>query len=166
MAENIKNWVEISSVMIGVSLTVLTLMIGFRYPLDSIFLRASAWALLVAVILFTNAVTTNAKTMYEMSRGSPQNIIDRWVKFAEFSFGLGFTMVLSAFAFVTYQIVDIIAPTILLGSAWLIMMFYTYLDAALPDLQYKWLRSLKRNVWFLIELGVLLIIYIDWLNLF
>lgn len=75
-------------------------------------------------------------------------------------------MVLSAFALVTYQMVDIIAPTILLGSAWLIMMFYTYLDATLPDLQYKWLRSLKRNVWFLIELGVLLIIYIDWLNLF
>ena len=164
MAENIKNWVEISSVMIGVSLTVLTLIIGF-IPLDSIFMRACVWTLLMAVILFTNAVTTNAKTMYEMARESPEHIIDRWVKFAEFSFGLGFTMVLSAFAFVTYQIVDIIAPTMLLGSAWLIMVIYTSLDGTQPDLRFKALRSLKRNVWFLIELGVLVLIYADWLNL-
>ena len=164
MSENIKNWVEISSVMIGVSLTVLTLMIGFL-PLDSIFMRVCVWALLLAVILFTNAVTTNAKTMYEMARDSPQNIIERWVKFAEFSFGLGFTMLISAFAFVSYKMVDIIAPTTLLVSAWLIMMLYTHLDAAHPDLRFKWLRSLKRNVWFLIELGVLLLIYIDWLNI-
>ena len=117
---NIKNWVEISSVMIGVSLTVLTLILGFL-PIDSLIMRACVWALLVAVVLFTNALTTNAKALYELSQGTEK--IDHWIKFAEFSFGFAFTLVLSAFAFISYRIVDdIIAPSILLGSAWLIMI--------------------------------------------
>jgi len=164
MSENLKSWVSISSVMIGASLTVLTLMIGFL-PLDSIFLRACVWALLVSVILFSNALTANARAAYELNRGTPDEDITRWVKFAEFSFGLAFTMLLSAFAFVTYCIVDIIAPTVLLGSAWLIMMIYTAMDVTEPEVRFKGLRSLKRNIWFLIELLVLLLIYVDWLNL-
>lgn len=158
---NIKNWVEISSVMIGVSLTVLTLIFGF-IEINSLLMRACVWALLGAVVLFTNALTTNAKALYELSQGAEK--INHWIKFAEFSFGFAFTLVLSAFAIISYRIVDIIAPTVLLGSAWLIMISYTYLDAQ-PGQRFKGLRSMKRNLWFLIELGVLILIYIDKLNI-
>ncbi len=158
---NIKNWVEISSVMIGVSLTVLTLIFGF-IEINSLLMRACVWALLGAVVLFTNALTTNAKALYELSQGAEK--INHWIKFAEFSFGFAFTLVLSAFAIISYRIVDIIAPTVLLGSAWLIMISYSYLDTQ-PGQRFKGLKSMKRNIWFLIELGALILIYIDWLNI-
>ena len=131
-SDSVRNWVAISSAMIGVTLTILILIItllgGEGTTFDTLGNRIIIYLLLVAFVLFVNAVTTNARVLYEMARASEESFVNKWIKFAEFSFGLGFTLVIVTFALTTYIYVDILASTILMVVAWIIMFIYTFLN--------------------------------------
>lgn len=166
-ADSVRNWVAISSAMIGVTLTILILIVtllgglGGGTPFNYLGNKVIIYLLLVAFVLFVNAVTTNARVLYEMARASEETFVNRWIKFAEFSFGLGFTLVVITFALTTYIYVDILASTILMVVAWIIMFIYTFLNDPTDKSVFAALRSWKRNFWFIIELVGLVFLYLD-----
>ena len=115
----VKNWLLLSVELIGVTLTILTLMWTFDTLIPIV-----SYMLLVAFIIFINAVTTNSKLIYEAAHDADKEILRKWESFAEYSFGIGFTLVICAFAVGAYVILgeDLIGPTLFMGSAWIIMM--------------------------------------------
>lgn len=166
---SIQNWVTISSTMIGVTLTILTLVLTFLVPQDPNFdmlgRRLIVYLLLAAFILFVNAVTTNSRVLYELTRDAEESFINTWIKFAEFSFGLGFTLIIVTFALTSYIYVDILAATILMTVAWIIMFIYTFLNDPLDTSLFAALRSAKRNLWFIMEVVSLIFLYVDELDI-
>ncbi|MFX1535553.1 MAG: hypothetical protein ACFFDI_15115 [Promethearchaeota archaeon] len=171
-ADSVRNWVAISSAMIGVTLTILILIMTlFPSGFDNLGTKLIVYLLLISFVLFVNSVTTNSRVLYELARQSPEGFVNKWVKFAEFSFGLGFTLVIITFALTAYLIVDIIASTILMLVAWIVMFIYSFLNDPTDTSVFAALRSWKRNLWFIIELVGLIFLYLDafgiipWLSL-
>ncbi|MFX1251747.1 MAG: hypothetical protein ACFFCZ_09075 [Promethearchaeota archaeon] len=160
-ADSVRNWVAISSAMIGVTLTILILIMTLYPDFDNIGSKLIVYLLLASFVLFVNSVTTNSRVLYELARKSPENFVNKWVKFAEFSFGLGFTLIIITFALAARLIVDIIASTILMLVAWIVMFIYTFLNDPTDTSVFAALRSWKRNLWFIIELVALIFLYLD-----
>ena len=70
------------------------------------------------------------KINYEIGKGTEERYINRWVAFAEYSFGLGFTFEIISFAILGYKyLIDIsgdkllalMLPIIFLAATWCIM---------------------------------------------
>jgi hypothetical protein len=163
---NFRSWSNISSVMIGATLTILALIWGF-FPTGGVI--TSSCLLLVSFSLFVNATTINEKIIYEIGKGTEEKYVNRWISFAEYSFGLGFTFEIISFAILAYKYIFLISPDpslalllpiIFLAVTWLIMMIYNMLNAY--DKSFKFLRSMKRNIWLLIEVIALIIIIFDY----
>ena len=157
----VKNWLLLSVELIGVTLTILTLMWTF-----GIQIRIVSYMLLIAFIIFINAVTTNSKLIYEAAHKAEARILRKWESFAEYSFGIGFTLVICAFAIGAYVIMnkDLVGPTLFMGSAWIIMIIYNGINAATKGTTKKLaaLRDFKRMLWLIMELVVLILLYLDW----
>ncbi len=163
-----KSWSLISSAMIGVTITILALMWQFE-PIGG-GMVISTNLLMIALILFVNATTVNEKVAYEQKKGSPPEVIDKWVHFAEYSFGLAFTLYISTFALLGYAYLKataaitelaIIAPIAFLGVTWLIIVIYAYLDS---DTGRK-LPSKKRLLYIALEAAALVFIILDFMGL-
>lgn len=165
---NFRSWSNISSVMIGATLTILALIWGFSL-IDDV---TSSYLLLISFALFVNATTINEKIIYEIGKGTDEKYINRWVTFAEYSFGLGFTFEIISFAIlgykyllskVDYTLPALLMPVIFLVVTWLIMMIYNVLNAY--DKSFKFIRSMKRNTWLIIEAIALFFIILDYLKI-
>jgi hypothetical protein len=163
---NFRSWSNISSVMIGATLTILALIWGF-IPIEGVI--TTSFLLLVSFSLFVNATTINEKIIYEIGKGTEEKHINRWISFAEYSFGLGFTFEIISFAIlgykyllskVSYTLPALLLPIIFLAATWLIMIIYNILNAY--DKSFKFIRSMKRNTWLIIEAIALVFIILDY----
>ena len=168
---NVKDWITLSTVMIGAVLTILAL-IWQEPPDDGIV--TSTFLLMLSFIFFVNSVSANSKAYFEASSGRvSEDRIKRFVTFAEYSFGLGFTLVIIGFTLLGYkyllkyagrEIITLILPIAFLVTAWVIIFIYNlinYFDKPLGAI-----RSLKRNLWILLELICLVIIIFDFFEVF
>lgn len=157
-----KSWSLISSAMIGVTITILAIMWQFS-PIGG--MMTSTYLLMVALVLFVNATTVNEKVNYERAKGAPDEVIDKWVRFAEYSFGLAFTLYISTFSILGYKYLlnislgsvwALVLPWVFLLVTWAIMGIYAALDSR------NIFRDMKRMTWLLLELVALVLINLDY----
>jgi hypothetical protein len=167
--QSIQSWAAISGAMLGVELTILTLIWQFS-PKEGII--TTSFLLLCSFPLFVNSMTVNAKIIYEQGQGTEKKYIEQWTKFAEYSFGLGFTLVIVAFAIFGYKIlmeytfgaiVSLLLPIAFIAVIWVILLIYNALNV--PGKRFKYFRSWKRNIWILTELIGLIFIGLDYFNI-
>ena len=97
---NVKDWINLSSVMIGAVLTILALI--WQVPTNGII--SASYLLMISFIFFVNSVSTNSKANFEKQHGNiTEQKLKRWMLFAEYTFGIGFTCVICAFAILGYE---------------------------------------------------------------
>jgi len=169
---NVKDWIIISTTMIGVNLTILAL-IWQAKPTQGIY--TVTLFLMISFILFINSVSANSKANFEVQSGnSTTEKIMKFVSFAEYSFGLGFTFIINGFSILSYKylqdfigfsnIMVLIIPSAFLITAWIMIVIYNIINYS--GKAFKAIRSLKRNLWMIMELICLVMIILDFLNLF
>ena len=160
-----RSWSLISSTMIGVTITILAILWSFT-PLKGIVV--STYMLMVALVFFVNSTTINEKVAYESKKGSPPEVIDKWVKFAEYSFGLAFTLYISTFSILGYKyiavntansILALFLPIAFLLTTWGIILVYSYIDSN------KIIISKKRMLWIGLEAAALICIVLDYFTI-
>jgi len=116
----------------------------------------------------------NSKANFEAKSGeASEERIKRFVTFAEYSFGLGFTLVIIGFSLLGYEylifyagreIITLILPIAFLVTAWVLIFIYNLINYVGKPLGA--IRSLKRNLWIIIELICLVIITLDFFEVF
>ena len=98
---NVRDWITLSTVMIGAVLTILALIWQEPPPSGIV---TSTFLLLISFVFFVNSVSANSKAYFEATQGNASDRqIERFVKFAEYTFGLGFTLVISGFSLLGYE---------------------------------------------------------------
>ena len=167
---NVRDWIILSTVMIGAVLTILAL-IWSDPPISGIL--SATFLLMLSFIFFVNSVTANSNAQFEANLDNfSERRVKRFVIFAEYSFGFGFTLVISAFAILGYKyilseegrrLLALIIPAAFLITAWIIILIYNVISY--EGKAFKPLRSLKRNLWILLELICLIIIVIDFFEI-
>jgi hypothetical protein len=168
---NVRDWITLSTVMIGAVLTILALIWQVPPPSGIV---TSTFLLLISFVFFVNSVSANSKAHFEATQGnSTQKQIQRFVRFAEYSFGLGFTLVISGFSLLGYEyllfsagreIITLMLPISFLVIAWAMIFIYNIISFTGKTL--KAIRSIKRNLWIFLELIVLVVIIFDFLEVF
>lgn len=166
-----RDWIILSSTLIGAVLTILALIWQAR-PSEGIF--SVSFLLMLSFVFFVNSISANSKAHFEVESGNySEKRIKKWVGFAEYSFGFGFTLVIAGFAILGYQylkdftggsVLSLVLPIVFLITAWLLIFIYNIINYEGKPL--KAFRSLKRNVWIILELVVLVIIILDFFGLF
>jgi len=156
--------------MIGAVLTILALIWQFKPTFGII---TVTFLLLLSFILFVNSVSANSKANFEIkSKKMPEKQIFRFVTFAEYTFGLGFTLVITAFSILGYKyfvdfagrtLIALILPTSFMIVAWLMILIYNTINYS--GRPFKTIRSLKRNLWIILELICLLSIVLDFFEI-
>jgi hypothetical protein len=168
---NVKDWITLSTVMIGAVLTILALIWQSPPPSGIV---TSTFLLMLSFVFFVNSVSANSKAYYEAKSGKVnKDRIKRFVTFAEYSFGLGFTLVIIGFSVLGYEyllsfegreIITLILPIAFLVTAWVIIFIYNVINYMGKPMGA--IRSLKRNIWIVIELICLVIIIFDFFEVF
>ena len=169
---NVRDWIVLSTVMIGAVLTILALIWQIPPPFPN-GIVTSTFLLMVSFIFFVNSVTTNSKAQFEANQGNiSEKRVKRFVSYAEYSFGFGFTLVITGFTILGYGyllnylgrvLITIILPITFLGTAWAIIFIYNIINYAGKPLGA--IRSLKRNIWILMELVCLIIILLEFFEI-
>ncbi|MFX1240481.1 MAG: hypothetical protein ACFFA7_04450 [Promethearchaeota archaeon] len=167
---NVRDWIVLSTVMMGAVLTILAL-IWQVPPANGIV--TSTFLLMVSFIFFVNSVSVNSKAQFEANQGNvSETRINRFVTFAEYSFGLGFTLVLTGFTILGYKylltyiglhLITLILPITFLITTWVLIFIYNIINYAGKPLGA--IRNLKRNLWILLELICLIIIVCDFFGI-
>lgn len=168
---NVKDWITLSTVMIGAVLTILALIWQLPPPNGIV---TATFLLMLAFVFFVNSVSANSKAYFEANSAEVgEERIKRFVTFAEYSFGLGFTLVIIGFSVLGYEylllyagreIITLLLPIAFLVTAWIVIFIYNLINYIGKPLGA--LRSLKRNLWILIELICLVIIVFDFFEVF
>ncbi|MFX1365744.1 MAG: hypothetical protein ACFFCE_03165 [Promethearchaeota archaeon] len=169
---NVRDWITLSTVMIGAVLTILALIWQVPPPTGN-GIVTSTFLLMVSFIFFVNSVSANSKAQFEVNQGkSSEERIQRFVTFAEYSFGLGFTLVITGFAILGYEYLlgytgrelpTLLLPITFLVTTWIIIFIYNLINYFGKPLGA--LRSLKRNLWIFLELVCLVIIISDFFEI-
>jgi len=167
---NVKDWIILSTTMIGAVLTILALILQFN-PSSGII--TVTFLLLLSFILFVNSVSANSKANFEIrSKKIPEKQIYRFVTFAEYTFGLGFTFVITAFSILGYKyfldfagrtIIALILPISFMVTTWFLIFIYNTINYS--GKPFKSIRSLKRNLWVILELSSLAFIVLDFFEI-
>ena len=168
---NVKDWVVLSTTMIGALLTILALIWQFK-PTNGII--TVTFLLMMSFILFINSVTANSRARYESQfEEVSEDKVKRFISFAEYTFGLGFTFVIIGFVILGYKylldftsrhIVALFLPVTIFLLAWIMMAIYNMLSYSGKGV--KIVKNWKRNIWLLIELGCLFLIILDYYQIF
>lgn len=163
---NVRDWIILSTTMIGIVLTILAL-IWQNVPSNGIV--TVTFLLMLAFVFFVNSVSTNSRAQFESKlKNVDMKKVNQFVSFAEYSFGLGFTFVIIAFAFLGYKylldfvganLITLLLPIVFLVTAWIVIMIYNAINYS--GKVFKSFRSLKRNLWMLMELIALGFIILD-----
>lgn len=154
-----KNWLDLSVAFIEIDLVILGFILTFSSPTPIII-----YLLLIAFPMFVTNVSANSTLMYEYQHEQDLKKIKRWAVFSEYTFGIGYTLMLCAFAIYVYVVIDIIAPFILIVSAWILLYFYTGLKAMTFGKKEKFamFRSFKKVIWLILEGLVLVMLFLDY----
>jgi len=169
---NVRDWITLSTVMIGAVLTILAL-IWQQPPPTNHGIVTSTFLLMISFIFFVNSVSANSKAQFEANLGKvSEERIQRFVTFAEYSFGLGFTLVITGFTILGYgylldyvgrELIALLLPITFLVTTWVIIFIYNIINYMGKPLGA--LRSFKRNLWIFLELICLVIIIFDFFEL-
>ncbi len=167
---NVKDWIVLSTVMIGAVLTILALIWQEPPPTTK---STTTFLLMISFIFFINSVSANSKAQFEANLGNvSEERIKRFVMFAEYSFGLGFSLVITGFTilgygyllfFTSHELIALILPITFLVTTWVIILIYNIINYSGKPLGA--IRSLKRNLWILLELVCLIIIIFDFFGI-
>ena len=167
---NVRDWITLSTVMIGAVLTILALIWQLTINHGIV---TSTFLLMISFIFFVNSVSANSKAQFEANQGKiSEERIQRFVTFAEYSFGLGFTLVITGFTILGYgylldyvgrELIALLLPITFLVTTWVIIFIYNIIDYMGKPLGA--LRSLKRNLWILLELICLVLIVFDFFEI-
>ena len=167
---NVRDWIILSTTMIGAVLTILAL-IWQVSPTSGIV--SATFLLMLSFVLFVNSVSANSKAYFEAKSGKiPETRINSFVTFAEYSFGLGFTLVITGFAILGYKylmdftggaLIALILPVAFLITAWIMILIYNAISYAGKIL--SWFRSAKRILWVVLEIVCLAIIFLDFMGI-
>ncbi|MBN1802157.1 MAG: hypothetical protein JW891_11655 [Candidatus Lokiarchaeota archaeon] len=164
---NVKDWITLSSVMIGAVLTILAL-IWQVPPVGDKAIVVATYLLMISFIFFVNSVSCNSKANYEARTGKASGkVVDRFVAFAEYSFGIGFTFIICGFSILGYgylmgyttssnQLLALIFPITFIVVTLFIMMVYNTLNSGSP------IGSLKRSIWSIVEIACVVLIAMDY----
>ena len=168
---NVRDWIVLSTVMIGAVLTILALIWQDTTLSGKVTIT---FLLMLSFIFFVNSVTCNSKAQFEANLEKiSKERIQRFVTFAEYSFGLGFTLVITGFTILGYgylldyvgrELIALLLPITFLATTWVIIFIYNIINYMGKPLGV--LRSLKRNLWILLELICLVIIIFDFFEIF
>jgi hypothetical protein len=163
---NVNDWITLSSVMIGAVLTILAL-IWQASPTQGIV--SASFLLLISFIFFVNSVTTNSKAKFEAQTGKiSEQKVKQWITFAEYSFGIGFTLVVCGFSILGYEylmdftsqgLLALLLPIVYMAITIIVMFTYNVINSGSP------IGNLKRNIWAVIELAVLVLIILDFIGI-
>ena len=167
---NVQNWITLSTVMIGAVLTILALI--WQIPLPN-GIVTSTFLLMISFVFIVNSVTANSKAQFEANLGNvSEKRINRFVTFAEYSFGLGFTFIIMGFAILSYeyllnyagrQLITLLLPITFLFTAWIMIFIYNVINYSGKPLGA--VRSRKRNLWIFLELICLVTIIMDFFQI-
>jgi hypothetical protein len=167
---NVKDWIILSTTMIGAVLTILALIWQFKpsYGIISV-----TFLLMLSFILFVNSVSANSKANFEVkSKKISEKQIFRFLTFAEYTFGLGFTLVMTAFSILGYKyfldfagrtLIALILPIVFMTAAWSTIFIYNIINYS--GKHFKTIRSLKRNLWIIMEFSCLILIILDFFEI-
>ena len=163
---NVKDWIVLSTTMIAAVLTILALI--WQVP-PTRGIVSVTFLLMVAFILFVNSVSSNSKASFELKVEDFDEIkVNRFVSFAEYTFGMGFTLVIIGFSilgyvylldFIGHSLYALLLPIVFLVVAWILIIIYNTINYS--GFSFKGLRSLKRNMWILMEFISLVAIFLD-----
>ena len=166
---NVKDWINLSSVMIGAVLTIMALI--WQVPTEGII--SASYLLMVSFIFFVNSVSTNSKANFDKQfRNITDQKLKRWMAFAEYTFGIGFTCVICAFAILGYEylinfsgvrLLSLFLPITFIVVALVLMFLYNIINY---DGKLSAFKSIKRNIWAILEVACLVIIIIDYVSRF
>ncbi|MHA2180385.1 MAG: hypothetical protein ACXAAH_03045 [Promethearchaeota archaeon] len=169
---NVRDWITLSTVMIGAVLTILALI--WQVPPASGGIGTTTFLLMLSFILFVNSVSANSKANFEVNlENSSEKRVQHFVSFAEYTFGLGFTFVIAGFTILGYKyllfnlgrsLVTLMLPVIFLITAWVLIFIYNLINYSGKAL--KVVRSMKRNLWIFLELICLVVIVFDFFEVF
>ena len=169
---NVRDWITLSTVMIGAVLTILALIWQLPPP-TSHGIVTSTFLLMISFIFFVNSVSANSKAQFEANQERiAEERIERFVTFAEYSFGLGFTLVITGFTILGYgylldyigrELLTLFLPITFLVTTWLIIFIYNIINYMGKPLGA--IRNLKRNLWIFLELICLVIIIFDFFEI-
>lgn len=167
---NVRDWIILSTTMIGAVLTILALIWQFK---PSYGIITVTFLLLSSFLLFVNSVSANSKANFEIkSKKLPEKQIFRFVSFAEYTFGLGFTLVITAFSILGYKyfidfvgrtLIALILPISFMSIAWIMILIYNTINYS--GSSFKSFRSIKRNLWIIFELICLISIVLDFFEI-
>jgi hypothetical protein len=168
---NVRDWITLSTVMIGAVLTILALIWQVPPPNGIV---TSTFLLLISFVFFVSSVSANSKAAFEATQGNiPEKQVKRFVRFAEYSFGLGFTLVITGFSILGYEylllfigrkFITLILPITFLVIAWIMIFIYNIINYSGKAL--KVVRSLKRDLWIFLEMICLAIIVFDFFEVY
>lgn len=169
---NVRDWITLSTVMIGAVLTILALIWQLPPP-TSHGIVTSTFLLMISFIFFVNSVSANSKAQFEANQERiAEERIERFVTFAEYSFGFGFTLVITGFTILGYgylldyigrELLTLFLPITFLVTTWLIIFIYNIINYMGKPLGA--IRNLKRNLWIFLELICLVIIILDFFEI-
>lgn len=87
--------------MIGAVLTILASIWQVPPPNGIV---TSTFLLMVSFIFIVNSVSANSKAQFEANLGNvSEERVNRFVTFAEYSFGIGFTLIITGFTILGYE---------------------------------------------------------------
>ena len=163
---NVRDWIVLSTTMIAAVLTILALI--WQVPPTRGIVTVT-FLLMLAFILFVNSVSSNSRAAFELKSEEYDEVkVNRFVSFAEYTFGMGFTLVIIGFSILTYvYLLDFIGqvlyallvPSIFLVVTWILIIIYNTISYS--GKSFKGLRSIKRNLWVIMEFLCLVAIFID-----
>jgi hypothetical protein len=168
---NVRDWIILSTTMIGAVLTILAL-IWQNVPSNGII--SVTFLLMLAFIFFVNSVSSNSRAKFESNKKDfDEKMMKKFVTFAEYSFGLGFTFVIIAFTFLGYKylldlpggrnLLTLMLPVVFLLTTWIIIVIYNSINYS--GKAFKSFRSIKRSLWMILELIALGFIVLDFFQL-
>ncbi|MFX1354076.1 MAG: hypothetical protein ACFFGP_08965 [Promethearchaeota archaeon] len=139
--KSVKDWIQFSVIVTGAILAVYALL--WKEPPKNGLILIS-FLIFISFPFFANTVSANSKVNKYINSEprKPQNHIDRMMNYAEFSFGFGFTLVISAFAILGYEFLKdytalypqlqfwaLILPIVFLITVWILCIGYSLADS-------------------------------------
>ena len=159
--QDIPLWVSICSIWIGAALVLL----GILWALTNI-PSIVILILIFSILLLANAMNANARII-SLSKGSDSareqktSEISRLLQLAEYSYRLGYSLLLISITLITYilQNYDLLSAISIMVAAWIIMFSYHFATRKKPNIP-------RLLLWMLIEAFALTFLLFDYFGIF
>ncbi|MFX0069210.1 MAG: hypothetical protein ACFE7S_03445 [Candidatus Hodarchaeota archaeon] len=159
--QEIQLWVSICSIWIGAALVLL----GILWALTNI-PSIVVLILIFSILLLANAMNANAKIISlskegDSAREQKASLISRLVQLAEYSYGLGYSLLLISIMLITYilQNYDLLSAISIMVAAWIIMFSYYSAIGKKPNIP-------RMILWMVIEALAITFLLFDYFAIF